>query len=102
MNGTITEHQIVPAQIGKDLSLSTRLVTFKHPVNQDQFEDWLRTLPSTVFRMKGYVPIEGIKNPMLFQYSYGMVQWLPEFVKMDPSIVIIGEQISELKVPGSE
>ncbi|MBU0905839.1 MAG: GTP-binding protein [Firmicutes bacterium] len=102
MNGSITEHQIVPAQIGKDLSLSTRLVTFKHPVIQDQFEDWLRTLPSSVYRMKGYIPIEGIKNPMLFQYSYGMVQWLPEFVKMEPSIVIIGEQISELNVPGSE
>ncbi|WP_075617776.1 CobW family GTP-binding protein [Paenisporosarcina indica] len=102
LKGTIQKKEVQQARIGEELSLTTRLVTFKRSVEQETFEAWLRTLPSTVYRMKGYVPIDGMKNPMLFQYSYGMVQWLPEYVKMEPIIVIIGEQIASLQVPGSE
>lgn len=101
LQGTVSGKGINKARIGKELHLSTRLVTFNETVDQTVFEDWLRSLSSTVYRMKGYVPIKGTKNPMLFQYSYGMVQWLPEYVKMEPTIVIIGEGISELEVPGS-
>ncbi len=102
LQGSIGEKEVISAKIGKDIALSTRLVSFKQEVDREQFEEWLRTLPDTTYRMKGYVPIKGIKNPMLFQFSYGMVQWLPEYVKMEPSLVIIGEQIAHLKVPGSE
>lgn len=102
LKGTFSGKNINQARVGKELALSTRLITFSSAVDQSDFEDWLRTLPSTVYRMKGYIPIRGMKNPMLFQYSYGMVQWLPEFVKMDPTIVIIGEEIGDLQIPGSE
>lgn len=102
LKGTLSRKNVYQARVGKELALSTRLITFSTAVDQSDFEDWLRTLPSTVYRMKGYIPIRGMKNPMLFQYSYGMVQWLPEFVKMDPTIVIIGEEIGDLQVPGSE
>jgi len=102
LTGTVTDKDVKQARVGQELALATRLVTFKQAVDQDAFEDWLRTLPSTIYRMKGYVPIKGIKNPMLFQYSYGMVQWLPEYVKLEPTIVIIGEQLAHLNIPGSE
>lgn len=102
LKGTVQKTDVNQARIGEELALSTRLVTFKQSINKEEFEDWLRTLPSSVYRMKGYVPIIGMKNPMLFQYSYGMVQWLPEYVKMEPAIIVIGEQIAQLKVPGSE
>jgi G3E family GTPase len=100
--GTVSDKDVNKARVGQELALSTRLVSFKESVDQETFEEWLRTLPSTIYRMKGYVPIKGIKNPMLFQYSYGMVQWLPEYVKMEPTIVIIGEQLAHLNIPGSE
>ncbi|EPD53086.1 GTP-binding protein [Paenisporosarcina sp. FSL H8-0542] len=102
MKGTVQKTDVNQARIGEELALSTRLVTFKQSIDKEEFEEWLRTLPSSVYRMKGYVPIIGMKNPMLFQYSYGMVQWLPEYVKMEPSIIVIGEQIAQLQVPGSE
>lgn len=87
------------APIGK-LNLSTRLVTFTTPVTQEAFEDWVRNLPSTIYRMKGYVLVAGNSKPMLFQYAYGMVQWLPEYIKMTPQLVIIGENVNALTVPG--
>lgn len=83
------------------MHLGSRLVEFNDAdFTQEQFEDWVRTLPETVYRMKGYVPIEGVKNPLLFQYAYGMVQWLPEYVKMPAKLVIIGEDVSSLNVIG--
>jgi len=102
LKGTSSEKKVIGARIGEQLMLSTRLISFKESVDKIEFEDWLRTIPSTIYRMKGFVPIKGTKNPMLFQYSYGMVQWLPEYVKMDPVIVIIGEKITDLIIPGSE
>lgn len=101
MEATFHEKEVKQASIGKQLSLSSRLHTFHESVDQLAFEDWVRELPDTVYRMKGYVPLKGHKNPMLFQYAYGMVQWLPEFIKMEPQLVIIGDQIDQLSIIGS-
>ncbi|WP_418300812.1 CobW family GTP-binding protein [Lysinibacillus fusiformis] len=91
---------IVKAPIAS-MQLGSRLVEFTDmEFTQEQFEEWVRALPETIYRMKGYVPIEGIKNPMLFQYAYGMVQWLPEYIKMPAKLVIIGENVGSLPVIG--
>ncbi|WP_431030193.1 CobW family GTP-binding protein [Lysinibacillus sp. LZ02] len=94
--------EIVSAKIGASFNLSSRLVEFTESFTQEQFEEWVRSLPQSVYRMKGYVPIQGIKNPMLFQYAYGMVQWLPEYIKMPANLVIIGENIKDLTIIGTE
>lgn len=94
------KENIQSAKLGIHLHLSSRLIEFHESFTQHQFEEWVRTLPSTVYRMKGYVPIKGIKNPMLFQYAYGLVQWLPEYIKMDPKIVIIGENVDQITIIG--
>lgn len=82
---------------GAGLPLSSKLMTFEESVSMEEFEDWVKTLPDTVYRMKGFVPVIGTKNPYLFQYAYGMVNWMPEFIKMEPRLVIIGEGIDEIK-----
>ncbi|MBD7983311.1 GTP-binding protein [Sporosarcina sp. Sa2YVA2] len=84
---------------GRNLPLSSKLLVFNSPVDKEQFEDWVKSLPDTVYRMKGYVPVKDIKNPYLFQYAYGMVNWLPEYVKMEPRLVVIGEGIGQLTYP---
>ncbi len=96
----IAKSDIVAAPIGKSFNLGSRLVEFDESFTQEQFEDWVRELPETVYRMKGYVPIKGIKNPMLFQYAYGMVQWLPEYIHMPAKLVIIGEHLEDVAVIG--
>jgi len=77
--------------------LASKLIHFDNPVDQEEFEEWVKSLPDTVYRMKGYVPVKGTTNPYLFQYAYGMVNWLPEYVKMEPRLVIIGEGISRIE-----
>ncbi|MFJ7972498.1 CobW family GTP-binding protein [Psychrobacillus sp. NPDC096389] len=102
MEATFHDKEVQEAAIGKQLTLSSRLHTFHEDVHQEDFEEWVRSLPDTVYRMKGYVPLKGHKNPFLFQYAYGMVQWLPEYMKMPPQIVLIGEQVDKIQIIGSE
>lgn len=102
LEATFHEKEVQEAAIGKQLSLSSRLHTFKEAVDQEEFEEWVKGLPDTVYRMKGYVPLKGHKNPYLFQYAYGMVQWLPEYIKMPSQIVIIGDQVDKIEVIGSK
>ncbi|KGR89587.1 cobalamin biosynthesis protein [Ureibacillus massiliensis 4400831 = CIP 108448 = CCUG 49529] len=94
----ISKDDIHSAKIGKHLHLSSLLIEFNKSYTQQQIEDWIKTLPSTVYRIKGYIPVEGVKNPMLFQYAYGLVQWLPEYIKMPAKVVLIGENVDEVKV----
>lgn len=101
MQATARPEHIEKADLGKSLQLSSRLVDFSgQEFTQEQVEDWVRSLPETVYRMKGYIPIAGNSKPMLFQYAYGLIQWMPEYMKMAPKLVIIGDQINEVKLIG--
>ncbi|MDN3438756.1 GTP-binding protein [Planococcus sp. APC 3900] len=81
------------------LNLNAKVLQFDAPVQREKFEDWLRALPDTVFRIKGYVPLEGDKYPHAFQFAYGMAQWLPEYIKMQNQIVVIGEGLEGVELP---
>ncbi|WP_335871680.1 CobW family GTP-binding protein [Bacillus sp. 2205SS5-2] len=83
----------------KQLSLQSFVYTFTNSVDQEQFENWLRKSPDTIYRMKGYIPFTGFQYPYSFQYSYGMPMFLPEDMNMPKNLVIIGEQlkVDELK-----
>lgn len=87
---------------GAQLPLSSKRMTFTEGVDMEAFETWVKSLPDTVYRMKGFVPVKGTKNPYLFQYAYGMVNWMPEYIKMDPCLVIIGENIDHLNYENSK
>jgi G3E family GTPase len=97
----ITGHNsadVVKAPVAK-LNLSTRVFQFDEGVKRERFEEWLHALPETVYRIKGYVPLEGDKYPHAFQYAYGMAQWLPEYMRMQPQIVVIGEGLEGVVQP---
>lgn len=102
MQATAGKMEISPARIGHHLHLGSRVIEFTRPFALEEFEEWVRGLPDTVYRMKGYVPIEGMAYPMLFQYAYGLIQWLPEYMKMPPKIVVIGENVQSIQVIGDK
>lgn len=80
------------------LHLSTFVYTFKKTIAADQFESFLRDLPDTIYRIKGYVQFHQTKYPDLFQYSYGMPLFMKEEMKMPLNMVFIGEKIDWKKV----
>ena len=83
------------AHIYNDLHLQSMVYTFTGTVQLKEFEDWLRSLPDTVYRIKGYVPFSHSRYPYLFQFSYGMPVYMQENMKMPLNLVIIGEKIDE-------
>ncbi|WP_053366840.1 CobW family GTP-binding protein [Bacillus sp. FJAT-27245] len=82
----------------KDLGLSSFVHTFNGPVKRESFEGFLRGMPDTVYRIKGYVKFEGSSYPDLFQFSYGMPTFIKEDMNMPLNIVMIGENIDWDKI----
>ena len=97
-----SKENIQSSKIGTHLQLSSRLVELHGSFTQEEFEEWVRSLPESVYRIKGYVPIKGVRNPFVFQYAYGLVQWIPEYMNMPPKIVMIGENIQQIDVIGEK
>ncbi|MBM7577359.1 CobW family GTP-binding protein [Jeotgalibacillus terrae] len=78
----------------KELNLNVLVHTFSDSVERTLFEDWMREVSSTVYRMKGFVPFKNEKYPSLVQYSYGMPLYFEQDMKMPANFVIIGENLN--------
>jgi len=76
-----------------DHHLRSFVYQLQHSVNQNDFEDFLRSLPDTIYRIKGYVKFSETSYPFLFQYSYGMPLYMKEYMNMPLNLVFIGEHI---------
>lgn len=75
--------------------------TFLQPVDREEFYDWLREAPDTLYRAKGYLRFrDNPKQTILFQFSYGMPQLEPEVFPYKCTLVFIGEDlpIEEMKI----
>jgi G3E family GTPase len=86
------------ASIGEHLTLQAIVYTFNGSVNGEAFEEWVKNQSDSIYRMKGYVPLQGRKNPTLFQYSYGMPLFMPGDMKYPTNFVIIGENLHKSEV----
>lgn len=84
--------------IGHQLNLRAYVHRFTDSISQTDFEEWLRNLPDSIYRMKGYIPFSGRRYPFMFQYSYGMPLLLPEDMNLPKTLVIIGEDLDENKL----
>ncbi|MFI8687466.1 CobW family GTP-binding protein [Rossellomorea sp. NPDC077527] len=89
------------ASIGDHLTLQAVVYTFKGKVNGEAFEDWVKNQPDTIYRMKGYVPLQGRRYPTLFQYSYGMPLFMPGEMNYPTNFVIIGEKLHKEEIKQS-
>jgi len=76
-----------------ELKLSTFVYTFENPIEQFDFEDFLRKLPDSIYRIKGYLKFPSYKSSILFQFSYGMPLYLKENMNYPLNLVFIGENI---------
>ncbi|WP_223701917.1 CobW family GTP-binding protein [Sutcliffiella deserti] len=78
----------------ENLHLKTFVYQFHSSIDLDSFEDWLRGLPDTIYRIKGYLSFEHTSGLYLFQYSYGTPLYLKEPIKVPMNLVVIGENLN--------
>jgi G3E family GTPase len=76
------------------LKLSTFVYQFHQPISDIRFEEFLKQLPDTVYRIKGYVKFHYSAQPFLFQYAYGMPLYMKESINMRLNLVFIGESVN--------
>jgi G3E family GTPase len=88
------EHGPVKVTPQKELNLTTFVYQFKKPISQTKFEDFLRNLPNTIYRIKGYLRFDYSEYPYLFQFSYGTPFYMKEYMKLPLNLVFIGENIN--------
>lgn len=81
--------------VHRHLHISAMVYTFTGSIDKSDFEDWMRNLPDTIYRMKGYVSFSHSQYLYLFQYAYGMPMYMTEMMNMPLNIVIIGEDLNE-------
>ncbi|MGG1674650.1 CobW family GTP-binding protein [Neobacillus sp. NRS-1170] len=75
------------------LNLTTFVYQFTTSIRQTEFEEFLKGLPDTVYRIKGYIKFEYSDHPFLFQFSYGMPLYMKEYMNLPLNLVFIGENI---------
>ncbi|MFC4737148.1 CobW family GTP-binding protein [Bacillus daqingensis] len=74
------------------LHIKTFVYTFSKPIDEEQFESFLRHMPDSIYRIKGYLRFQEGKT-LLFQYSYGMPVYQPADLKYTNTLVFIGDQL---------
>jgi G3E family GTPase len=81
------------AHVHEKLHLKTFVYKFTQPIDLEKFEDWLRNMPDSIYRIKGYMRFTHSDSLYLFQYSYGMPIYMKELVKIPTNLVFIGENL---------
>lgn len=76
------------------INLTTFVYQFITAISHAEFENFLKRLPDTIYRIKGYVKFDHSDLPFLFQFSYGMPIYLKEDMNMRLNLVFIGEGIN--------
>jgi G3E family GTPase len=77
-----------------NINLTTYVYQLKTAISHMEFEDFLKNLPDTIYRIKGYVKFDYSELPYLFQFSYGMPLYMKEDMNMPLNLVFIGENIN--------
>ncbi|OIK14553.1 cobalamin biosynthesis protein [Bacillus sp. MUM 116] len=81
-----------------NLNLSTFVYQFQGPVSHIRYEEFLKALPDTIYRIKGYVKFDSQSYPYLFQFSYGMPLYMREQMNLPLNLVFIGENMDWLQI----
>ncbi|MBZ5748782.1 MULTISPECIES: CobW family GTP-binding protein [Metabacillus] len=81
------------AHVHDTLHMRTYVHTFSKPIDLESFEQFLKNMPDTIYRIKGYLSFTHSKDTYLFQYSYGMPLYIKEQMNMKNTLVFIGENL---------
>lgn len=90
-SGQTTDHHV-----HHHLHVNHFVYTFEHAVDEQAFNDWVKSLPKNVFRMKGFIPFIGHEDEIaVFQFAYGMPISFLQKVKFPSTLVVIGESLQK-------
>lgn len=86
------------AHVHDALHMRTIVHSFSKRIDLERFEQFLKDMPDTIYRIKGYISFTHSQDTFLFQYSYGMPLYMKEQIKMKNTLVFIGENLDHQKL----
>ncbi|MBO1514528.1 CobW family GTP-binding protein [Metabacillus bambusae] len=98
INKRIAKKQHEQAHVHDALHMRTIVHTFSKRIDLERFEQFLKDMPDTIYRIKGYISFTHSQDTFLFQYSYGMPLYMKEQMKMKNTLVFIGENLDHQKL----
>jgi G3E family GTPase len=93
-----SKHVHEHAKLHEQLRIKTYVHTFSRPIDVEKFEGWLRSLPDTIYRMKGYLRFNHLDGLYSFQYSYGTPIYMKEMINVPMNLVIIGDDLNKEQI----
>ncbi|WP_216827786.1 CobW family GTP-binding protein [Alkalihalobacterium elongatum] len=77
------------------LALQTYVHTFKEPISHEKFEQFISTLPTSIYRIKGFIRFKESNLLYSFQYTNGQPILLPDMMDYPTTLVFIGTKIDQ-------
>lgn len=92
--------QHTAAHVHHHLHLRTFAQKLEGPLDQLRFERWMKGLPGTVYRGKGFLQTTESPELFLYQFAYGESMFVPLRPErpIQPVLVIIGEDLDHGKL----
>lgn len=88
------DHEAI--HVHQHLHIDTFTYTFHHAISLDDFEEWLRQLPDSIVRIKGFIDFKDFPQKCtLFQYSFGVPLYQPYDMNLTKNLVIIGQHLDK-------
>lgn len=87
-----------PIEVSSHLHLKSMTYTFSKPIHRNEFEQFLQSLPDTIYRIKGFLRFTNSNVLYSFQYSYGVPLFIPDMMNYPLTLVLIGENINTNKL----
>lgn len=77
-------------------SITQKVAYLKEDIEFSNVDEVLKTLPKSIYRVKGVVKVKDVPNPIVINYSFGNVSFEELETYTEPSIMIfIGEAIDK-------
>lgn len=90
-------HELI--EVDKHLHIQTMTYTFHGPIRKALFQQWLQTIPSTIYRMKGFIEFTEFPGQTInYQYTFGGATYVPINLDLPKTIVIIGNKLDKKKI----
>lgn len=78
------------------LHVSSLTYLFEEPINREFFMKWLKHVPSTIHRIKGFLRFKDEPDyTYLIQYAFGMPYFIESDITFPMNLVMIGENLDK-------
>lgn len=95
---TVVEERMDTFHVKKELGIKSLAYTFSSSISRKAFEEWLKNVPDSVLRVKGFVQYEDQNGPTLVQVAYGVANYVEQEIRFPTTLIVIGHHLEKQEI----